>query len=60
MNWCDYFKDIEANPFAMTPRLTVREFFEARDHAKTCKECYGRIERVVESNPGQSELPSIN
>lgn len=60
IDWCEYFSNIEADPHAMTPRLTIRQFFEARDHARECQDCYDRIERTVANNPEPPELPSSN
>lgn len=47
MDWCKYFFDIEADPEAVTPRITVRQMFEAREHLLVCDACYNRTERVV-------------
>ncbi len=60
MDWCKFFSDIEKDPFAKVPSLTVRQFFEGKEHARACKDCYDRIERTVASNPDKPILPSFN
>jgi hypothetical protein len=37
--WCKFFEDIEKDPKAITPRLTVRDFLAAREHIAQCKDC---------------------
>lgn len=54
MDWCKYFRDIEANPEAITPRITVRQLFEARDHLMGCDTCHNRMERVTAKEPKDS------
>jgi hypothetical protein len=51
MDWCKYFRDIEDNPKAITPRITVRQLFEARDHLSGCDVCNNRMERVAAKAP---------
>lgn len=51
MDWCKYFSDIEADPAAITPQITVRQLFEAREHLTKCDECNNRVERVVAQQP---------
>jgi len=51
INWCTYFANIEENPKAITPKLTVRQFMEAREHLHRCDVCFNRSERVLAAAP---------
>lgn len=53
-DWCKYFADIEADPYATTPQLTVRQFLQAREHIYGCDNCNNRVERVLAREPKQS------
>lgn len=46
-DWCKYFADIEADPTALTPQITVREYLQARDHLQNCDVCFNSSERVL-------------
>jgi hypothetical protein len=50
-NWCDFFKDIEANPKAIISGLTIGDLSLAREHLKECRDCYDRTERVLNNAP---------
>ncbi len=50
-DWCKYFADIEANPAVHPPRLTIRQFLQAREHLYGCDTCFNRSERVVAQAP---------
>lgn len=56
MDWCKYFSDIEADPSAITPRITVRQLLEAREHAHNCDVCNNRIERVLARVDKRNEI----
>lgn len=47
MDFCEFFRNIEADPYAITPPITVREFIQLRDHLHSCDTCYNRSERVL-------------
>lgn len=52
IDWCRYFADLEEDPVAHPPRLTVREFIQAREHIHGCDNCHNRVERVLARDPG--------
>lgn len=56
--WCVFFADIEKDPKAITPRLTIRDMLAARDHVANCQVCTDSIDRVLESAPPE-EPPQI-
>lgn len=58
IDWCKYFADIEADPSAITPRLTVRQWLQAREHVYGCDSCNLRVERVLAKEP-KEQLPDI-
>lgn len=47
IDYCKFFADIEADPKAITPRLTVRQFLEAKKHVHTCHICHASVNRVL-------------
>jgi hypothetical protein len=51
VDFCKYFADIEANPAAKAPRLTIRQFLQAKEHLYTCDPCFNRTERVIAKAP---------
>lgn len=57
LDFCKFFQDIEANPTAIVPRLTVRQFYQAKEHLAGCDACYNRVERVNARAPKQ-EYPN--
>lgn len=57
VDWCKYFQDIERDPRAITPRITVRQWLEARNHIQNCDPCSNRVDRVLASAPPESPFP---
>lgn len=51
VDFCKYFSDIEADPSAIAPRLTIRQFLQAREHIYGCDVCFNRSERVLVKAP---------
>jgi hypothetical protein len=51
IDFCKYFADIERDPRAHPPRLTIRQFYAAREHVQNCDNCYNRTERVLARAP---------
>lgn len=51
MDFCKFFADIERDPKAIIPKLTVREFIKAKEHGQTCDVCSLRIERTLAKAP---------
>lgn len=57
VDFCKYFSDIEKDPTAHPPRLTIRQFFEAREHLQNCDNCSNRVDRVMASAPEEPFPP---
>lgn len=55
-DWCEFFRAIEADPTAITPQITVREYLQAREHLGSCDVCYNSSERVL-SKYSQKDKP---
>lgn len=55
-DWCQFFMDIEANPTAIIPDLTVREYLQARNHVMSCDSCLTRTERVLANHKDGNEI----
>ena len=51
MDWCKYFSDIARDPSAITPRITVRQFYECKEHINNCDDCAIKMDRLAEKNP---------
>lgn len=51
IDFCKFFSDIEANPEAITPQLTIRQFFQARVHVYNCDTCFNAAQRVLAQAP---------
>lgn len=60
MDWCKFFADIEANPYGITPRITVRQLYEAQEHVRNCDSCNLRVERVNARAPKEPDGPGVN
>jgi hypothetical protein len=62
MDFCQFFRDIEKDPTAIVPELTVREYLAARAHLASCDDCYQVAERVAALAPDSDEtiFPSAN
>lgn len=60
IDFCKYFADIEADPAAVPPRLTVRQFLQAQEHVYGCDACYVRMERVAARQSQQFPERGIN
>lgn len=56
MDWCKFFADIQRNPDAITPPITVRQLQEAREHVRECTTCWAITEKVVKENE-EPEFP---
>lgn len=56
IDWCRYFADIEKDPAAITPQLTIRQWMQMQDHVAGCDNCNLRIERVMAQMP-KDEFP---
>lgn len=58
---CKFFADVEADPHAVTPPITVRQFNQLREHMFDCDTCYNRVQRVFADNPNDSTpMPGLN
>jgi hypothetical protein len=51
IDFCKFFKDIEKDPSAITPQLTVGQFLQARAHIATCDACDAIVDKVVGKSP---------
>ena len=51
IDWCKFFADIERDPKAITPRITVRQLLEAREHVSVCGACGDLVGRVLAKAP---------
>lgn len=58
MDWCTFFSNIERDPAAITPRITIRQMLEAKNHLQSCDLCYDRSERVLAKEP-KDDTPKI-
>lgn len=47
IDFCKFFSDIEKNPYAKVPPITIGQFIKAREHAYSCATCMDRINRVA-------------
>lgn len=59
-DWCQFFKDIEKNPYKIVKRLTVRDFFEIKEHINGCDSCFESIDRVLAKAPKEENKPNLN
>ena len=59
IDFCEYIADIEANPKAIAPPLTVRQFYALREHVNGCKTCSTRVDRVLASAPKQNRTDLV-
>lgn len=57
--WCKFFQDIEKDPTAITPRLTVRDLYAAKDHIDECPECFASSDRVIANTPPETPMDRI-
>jgi hypothetical protein len=48
---CEYFKKVAADPSALAPPLTVREFLQLRQHILVCQECSDLVDKTLENAP---------
>lgn len=56
VDWCAYFGAIEKDPEAITPRITVRQLMQAREHVYECDKCYEITQKVLANAP-QEQFP---
>jgi hypothetical protein len=54
INWCEFFQKIEKDPSAITPRITIRQILQARNHVYDCDVCFNRTERILAKAPKES------
>lgn len=59
VDWCSYFANIEKDPTVITPSITVRQFYQAKQHVQDCDVCFNRAERVLARAP-KEEFPKRN
>ncbi len=52
MDYCAYFKSIEADPSAIAPPITVRQFQEVKLHLLQCDKCWEITEKLTEGEDG--------
>ena len=50
MDYCEFFKKIEANPYALVKDLTVREYLAAAEHVVQCPSCEEIVNKVVDED----------
>jgi hypothetical protein len=58
--WCVFFQDINNDPAAITPRLTVRDLMAAKDHIHNCKVCMAIVDKVLGDAPVRSVIDDAN
>ena len=58
-NWCEFFANIEKDPKAITPRLTVRDLLAAKEHIDSCKDCSDSMDRVLANAPPEKPMGHI-
>ncbi len=58
-DFCKFFRDIEADPFAKIKGLTVRDLWKAKEHIMGCDTCYNISERVLARAPKEDVGPSF-
>ena len=46
-NWCEFFKLVEQDPFALVTDFTIRDYYEARQHVNICVPCQESADRVL-------------
>lgn len=51
MDYCEFYRNIEKDPTAIVPKMTVGQWFEAREHLFNCESCYLSSERVLAKAP---------
>lgn len=56
IDYCQFMRDIEADPSAKVAPLTIRQFLKLRDHAIQCIECYRIVQEVSSSAPEKDML----
>lgn len=54
-DYCEFFRNIEADPNKIVTGLTVRDFLKARMHLASCDECKGCAERTLEKGIDNSD-----
>jgi hypothetical protein len=57
--WCTFFANIELDPKAITPRLTIRDMLAARAHIGECQTCADSVDRVLDSAPPENPMNPI-
>lgn len=58
-DFCKYIRDIETNPRAIAPALTIREFIQLRDHVYKCAECLKCVENTLEKATPEDFIPPM-
>lgn len=54
MDFCEFFRNIEANPDAIVKGITIREMMQAREHLHNCERCSLSSQRVLAKAPKDS------
>ena len=52
--WCEWFRKIEEDPFAIVHNVTPRLLIEAKEHINSCDTCYMRHNRVLAKAPPET------
>ena len=58
--WCEFFRDIDKDPAAITPRLTVRDLLAAKAHVHKCADCDAVLDRVLGDAPVRSVMDDVS
>ncbi len=53
-DFCKFFVDIEADPTAKVPPITIRDLLLAGQHLGTCDKCYESTVRVQQRYKNES------
>ncbi len=54
---CQFVREMERNPLKKVSRLSIRQFFQLRNHIPKCHECDRITEKIINENPKNSIGP---
>ncbi len=57
-NWCQFFRDIEKDPTAIVPPMTIGDMYKARAHVEGCPRCFSIMNRLADEAPDKPYGPT--
>ena len=60
MNWCKFVTNIEKDPNAIVPKITIGQYLELREHVHNCQNCWDSMNRTLDKDKKENNKPFMS